>query len=118
MKCNVTPQTRFPYKSKRTRLRSPRIGPSFDQGSKRVIRDLTPITGTVVLPAIVEQLEAWNLRSPEARDSRAFPKTKSSAFSGVHVFGALSQVTIASGCGEVNSCRLSELRCACCAFKT
>jgi len=37
---------------------------------------------------------------------------------GPRVFWVLSQVTIASGSGEVNSCRSSELLCACCAFKT
>ena len=34
------------------------------------------------------------------------------------VFWVLSQGTIASSCGEVNSCRSSELLCACCSFNT
>ena len=38
--------------------------------------DLSPLMGTVVLPASAEQLEAWNVPIPEARDLGAFPERR------------------------------------------
>jgi hypothetical protein len=41
---------------------------------RQAIRRFPSMTWTVVLLAIAEQVEAWNVPSPEARDSRAFPE--------------------------------------------